>query len=854
VFDVFFQHIKPAIRVCIKRPAIVLLVGIIAAAIGLILALNISIDNDFAKLIPHDYPSVQALDRLQEQVGTAHEVAVVLQSSSFETNREFAELLIPRAMQLVNRADSTPYFNRYSYRTDRSFLESNALWLATDEELTLIETFLDEEIAYARLQANPFYFDLGDDSAVSDSLGEELSQRYDDLVGSEYPISADSLTMAIRFYPAGSQTDLDYIREVYSELDQLITQQLNEFGESDISFVLAGQLLRTLIEVDTIYLDVRNSFAAGTSLLVFLVMAYFFYKNYTARAGGRYSKKVLVSELIRLPVSALVIVLPLALSLCWTFGIAWLLFETLNVMTATLGLLLFGMGIDFGIHFYARYAEERSKARTVPAAIETTFMTTGQAITAVGVTTSAAFFILMVADFKGFSEFGAIAGIGILLSIITMIFLMPALIVLLEKSTLLKTSGGRLRLFKNGRQKISANSRQKIKIAAIILVVCIGLTGAAGVLSDGVSFEYDFSQLEPDYESYERVKREARKVYSDRKTRNAAYIIADSPEDAIRVRDVIQNRIESDSLTPTIASVEILQDRLPMTADQQDKKLQRLESIRERLNDPFLRLSDSDQLERLERAASTQSPVPIDSIPSLIIDPFTASDGSIGNLVIVYPGVGLSDGRNSMNFAADLSDIQISSGTTYTAGSTSIVASDMLRLMIEEAPLMIALTLTFIIILKLFIFRSLKWTLLVLIPLVASFLWIFGVMDLAGWKLNFYNIVVLPTILGIGDDSGIHILHRYLEEGKGSVKKVLRSTGEHITVSSLTTMVGFAGLLLSNHPGLRSIGELAVTGIGLMLLASLVMLPALLILLEPWIWRKQKNEGPSKHEKRQLST
>ena len=75
-------------------------------------------------------------------------------------------------------------------------------------------------------------------------------------------------------------------------------------------------------------------------------------------------------------------------------------------------------------------------------------------------------------------------------------------------------------------------------------------------------------------------------------------------------------------------------------------------------------------------------------------------------------------------------------------------------------------------------------------------------------------------------------MHRYLEEGKGSIEKVLRSTGEHISVSAMTTVVGFGGLLFSIHPGMRSIGELAILGIMLSLLASLIMLPALIHILE----------------------
>lgn len=838
----FFRFLVPAIRLCIYRPVTVLTAGVLLAVAGALLASNLRIDNDFSKLVPGNYPSVQALERLREQVGAVNEAAVVIHSPSFDLNRQFAEKLIPEVMAMTRPGDGSPFFTRYDYQKETEFLEQNALWFATDEELRLIETFLDEEISLARLRANPFYFELDDDAAVADSLGNELQQAYDELIGSEYPVSADSLTMAIRFYPAGPQTDVQYIRELYDELELVVAETASEFRQADLTWVLAGRLLRTQIEIDSIYKDVRDSFAAGTVMLLLLVMGYFFYKNYTMRSGGIASGKIFFSELARLPLTGLIMALPLAISLCWTFGVTWYFFETLNIMTSTLVLLLFGMGIDFGIHFYARYTEERGEGASVSEAIETTFMTTGQAITAVGITTSAAFFILMLADFKGFSEFGAIAGTGILFSIFSMIFILPALIVTLESSGLLQTRLPTDFIHTNGKHRRPRNRSAVKTMALLAVIICLGATVLSGWFSRNISFEYEFGKLEPVYEEYVRVADEARKVYSDRKTRNAAYVVTDSPEDATGVRDELLKRMQSDTLSSTILAVETLQDRYPFTEIEQQQKLDRIRQIRTKIADPFLQYSGSAQLEILEKAASTDEPIPVDRIPGFLIDPFTAKDGTVGNLVIVYPSVPLSDGRNSMNFADDLSGIQTENGRTYYAASTSIVAADMLRLMLREAPWMIALTLSFIILIKLVIFRSVKWMLLALLPLAASFLWLFGWMELAGWKLNFYNIVVLPTILGIGDDSGIHIVHRYLEEGRGSIGKVLRSTGEHITVSSLTTMLGFAGLLFSTHPGMRSIGEIAVAGIALMLLASLVLLPALLWLMENLISATPKTE------------
>jgi uncharacterized protein len=842
MLDWLFFRLKPAIRLCVHRPVTILITGLLLALTGALLASNLRINNDFSKLIPRSYPSVQALENLRVQVGSINEVAVVIHSPSFELNREFAEILIPEVMKMADRVDGSPYFTRYDYRKDREFLEWNALWFATDTELQLIEDFLDEEITLARLRANPFYFELDDDAAAADSLGNELKTAYDELIGSEYPISADSLTLAIRFYPAGSQTDVQYIRELYEDLDKIVTRVAAEFSHTELTWVLAGRLLRTLIEIDSIYKDVRDSFVAGTVMLLLLVMSYFFYKNYSMRTGGQHSRMVFFSELARLPITGLIMALPLVVSLCLTFGLSWFLFETLNIMTSTLVLLLFGMGIDFGIHFYARYTEERSEGEPIGDAIETTFMTTGQAITAVGVTTSAAFFILMLADFKGFSEFGAIAGIGIIFSIISMIFFLPALLVTLEKSGFLNTKiPPHVKL--SSKRNLTGKRKSNLKVFAfMVVVICLIATALSGWFSKNISFEYEFGKLEPVYEEYVRVSQEARKVYTDRKTRNAAFIITRSPADAVEVRNVLLQRMEFDTLSPTILEIETLQDRYPFTQAEQQHKLERIRQIREKLNDSFLQYSESDQLEILEKAASTDSPIPLENVPEFLIAPFTAKDGTIGNMVVVYPAVPLSDGRNSMNFSDDLSDIQTASGNSYHAASTSIVASNMLRLMMREAPWMVALTLTFIILIKLVIFRSVKWMLIALLPLAASFLWLFGLMELNGWKLNFYNIVVLPTIVGIGDDSGIHIVHRYLEEGKGSIRKVMRSTGEHITISSLTTMLGFAGLLFSSHPGMRSIGELAVAGIGLMLLASLVMLPALLYLTE--------NIGISKPDKK----
>lgn len=840
-----FKRLIPFLRMLIRYPVATLLVSFGIGLVGLFMALKLHINTDLAQLIPQSYHSVQALNKLREQVGAEHEVAVIIESPSFKANKAFAETLIPKALAL-KQANGQPYFLRYEFKKNIDFLKNNALYFATDHELDQLEDYLHSKITEAKKKANPFYIELEEEeTADTDSLGKELGNLYDELVGSEYPISPDSTVMAVKLYPSGSQTDISFIRNTYKNLQKVVDEIKPASFHPEMKVFLGGRFKRTLIEIEAITKDITNSFGAGVLMLLFFVVLYFQYKSYQARAGDYFSFQLMLRQFKQIPAHTLMLALPLALSLALTFGIAWLAYQKLTIMTATLGLLLFGMGIDFGIHFFARYAEERGKSKTVEEAITTTFMTTGQAIAVVGITTAAAFFILMLADFKGFSEFGFIAGVGLLLSILLYIFFLPALLVILEKYRLLDLSDHPRKKTIEPITKNEQNPRKGLWLSYGIIGIAIIITGITIAELPNLKFEYDFGKLEPKYEAYIQLNQEMNKVYSDRSTRNAAYIIVDNTRQAVSVAEVLRDRMKNDTRTPTIRDVEIFQDRYPFDSTAVRHKLDRIAEIRKLLEDPFLKSSDDPQIKRLKEAASTRSPIPLSQVPSFIKAPFTSKTGEVGNLVIIYPSVGLADGRNSMLFADDVGKVT-TGGQTFYAGSTSIVASDMLRLMIEETPLMVALTILFIIIFKLIVLRGFKWMVLALLPLIVSFLWMFGFMEILGWKLNFYNLVVLPTVLGIGDDSGIHIVHRYLEEGKGSIGRVLRSTGEHISMSALTTMFGFGGLLFTIHPGMRSIGEIAVLGIGLSLFAALFLLPALLRVLEI-------RESPTKRSSESMS-
>ncbi len=821
-------------RLVTRHPLLIVIVAVVLSVFGYAGTAQLHVNSDFAELLPSRYPSVQALYALRDTIGGESAAAVVVEGATFDDRLAFAERLIPYALALTGADRDEPYFTRSAFRRDVSFLQDNALYFATLDELDTLDAFLQRSLEREVLEANPFYFDLDEDDedgtvARDDSLASALVEDYRGLIGSEYPMSPDSSAIAVRLYPSGSQTDIQFIRETYADL-RALTDSLNqaEFGGA-LEVTVAGRLLRQLVQIETITDDVADTFLAGAALLLFVVVGYFYYKAVRARTVSSLKPKVLLQELARTPATAMLIALPLIAAEVWTFGIAHIAYGSLNIMTAALGLVLFGLGIDFGIHVYARYAEERGAGASISNAISKTIHTTGRAVAVVAITTAAAFYVLMLADFRGFSEFGFIAGNGILLGLIAMLVVLPALLVLFERWRFIDLRPVRTRTTKRQKKRRRVDDRYP---ALAIIALAIAATVASILLLPRVAFEYDFGQLSPDYPEYDSLNAKVRRVYSDHETRNAAYILTGSIDETYVVADAIRRHMSSDTLTPTIRDVETLGDRFPMTAAAATAKLERIANIRARLDDIPGGTLDSESLDLLRRAAGTRRVIDIDQVPEFIRRPFTTKSGTIANLVIIYPAESLSDGRRSMAFADDVGTVRLDDGRVYHAGSTPIVASDMLRLMQKEAPIMVALTLLLVVAFKVVILRKPRWILLALTPLVASFLWMFALMPALGMKLTFYNLVVLPTVLGIGDDSGIHIVHRYREEGPGQIRRVLRSTGEHVTVSALTTMVGFAGLLTSMHPGMRTIGELAVLGIGMTLVAALVALPATIVLLE----------------------
>ena len=130
------------------------------------------------------------------------------------------------------------------------------------------------------------------------------------------------------------------------------------------------------------------------------------------------------------------------------------------------------------------------------------------------------------------------------------------------------------------------------------------------------------------------------------------------------------------------------------------------------------------------------------------------------------------------------------------------------------------------------LFRSLKMTLLALIPLVAGTGLTINIMWMLNLPFNQANVLFVPLVLGEGIEFGIIILARWRQDESARAITLPASTAKGVALAALTTTLGFGSLMVSGHQGTFSLGLLATVGSLSVLLASLSILPAFLRLVE----------------------
>ncbi len=768
-----------------------------------LLAERLKIDTGLDALLPEDYESVKALREVEEKYGGVGTLMVVIESPDFQESLQFAE-------SLSSRLRSNPKVEYAEYGIDRKFFEDRALLYADLKDLTDMRDRIRERIKYEKLAkifpqfADPPSLDFSDIKSKYEEREDKIS------LPDGYYTDKDKQDLLVVVAPRKGTADVGESKKFLDEVRSLVDELNPKSFHPSMRVLFGGPVKNQVDQFETGISDIGK--AAWISGVGVFVLTLIYFRSITTFFFAA---------------------TPLGIAIFWNTALSYVLVGKLNIISSFLFGILFGLGVDYSFYMLSRYMEERVKGKDIEDSLFASLAYPGVGVLISGASTAAAFYALLVTDFKGFSELGFIAGNGIFCSIFSMFTVFPSLLVLGEKLKVLKVKPPQAIPFPGGDSK----SKSKIPHRAVVIAFSI-LIFASFFLVPHIRFEYNFSKLRAEPRKTEEAKQKIGRIFTGSKSQ--AIVLTENDSKLRALVDRLNKIKRDDKESPTIDKVISILTFIP---DEQDEKLEVIGEIKNLLEDDTLRLlkdkNTKDKIEEYKTLTNILGKVTYENLPISVKRPFMSRGNSAsGSVVFIYPSVQLKDGKNAIAFAGDVGRIETTEGT-FHAVEQSIILADILIAVQREWKIAMAIAFATVFLLVLIDFRNLKSTTLVLTPLVFSMFILGGLLVLLSRKVNLYNIGVFPALLGINDDYGVQMFQRYNEEGSGNLGRVMKTTGSAVLGSGLTSIAGFFGLLWVDYPGIRSLGFLAVSGILTSIITSLVFLPALLRLLEEISQRKK---------------
>ena len=225
-------------------------------------------------------------------------------------------------------------------------------------------------------------------------------------------------------------------------------------------------------------------------------------------------------------------------------------------------------------------------------------------------------------------------------------------------------------------------------------------------------------------------------------------------------------------------------------------------------------------------AMASTAPILLDDLPVTILDRYSNTRRD-QFMVTVFPAGNIwANKQFNDRFVEDMESV------SERATGMPPLFTALIKIFGRDGRNAILLTLVLVFILLSVDFLSPRSALIAMIALAFGMLWMLGFMHILGMKINIVNIIGLPLIVGIGIDDGVHIMHRWLHEGKAKIRTVFSSTGKAIFLTSLTTMFAFGSLVFSIFRGWASFGAALFLGVGACFLTTTLILPGILGLIQ----------------------
>ena len=804
-----------------RRTAILVLALVLAVASGVMLT-QVPFESNILKLIPQGGPAVQAFQTYVDHFDSLDYVYVLFDAPPGHTIAEYEDVVEAYVTELrdvpqIEHVDATLFDadRDWDYLVDRILL-----LLGRDGASEALEKFEPEGMEAALLrsrEALTIPSATMRDLVQRDPLGLVLSLR-PRFVGNkafsqfdptaEGYVSSDGRSRMVIAKPTGPAFDADFCAELLAELAAVERRVLSELESDELVYVgdeapppigieLAGGYRATYEAENLIRGEMKLN--AFVSLVLLLSVIFVVFRSYWT----------LMCAATTLGLAGLMTMVAVGLARG-------------ELLAAASGgaAMLFGLGIDGIMLLYVRFLEER--ARGADAETATRGLSTTVSSVLLGYITSVATFAaLMLIDFPSLEELGRLVGLGMLLCAGLTLLLVPAFL------SFQGSSGRQLRSPRLPRlaELVATHPRAILWVAGALTLASLAALPRLVVVAS-------LEKIQPRTEG-SRVQDELEERFQFPK--NVVLVLAEGPEldPVLDKHRILARELTTGGETVSLASALSF---LPPSSEQA--------AVSELVTRAGL--SAEVVARRLEAAATRagfrpgvsarfEERLPVLFDPSERITYDGLMEHGLGPVVSRFI-VRKDNGYMAATYlyAETPSEVSRLAGVVASIDPSFLVTSQVLVNGELRASLLpqflkgVVIGSVIVILLIYLNFRSLRLTLLCLLPTVLGLLWGGGLFAVTGIELDLFSVFGIVMVIGIGVDYGIHILHRFQLEGSGSISDFLPWTGAAIALAAVTTMIGFGTLALSSYAPLGKLGIVSATSVVFVAFASLLVLPAVL--------------------------
>lgn len=542
-----------------------------------------------------------------------------------------------------------------------------------------------------------------------------------------------------------------------------------------------------------------------------------------------------------------VIFVPAFFGIVAAYAFAYAVFGYINTAGAFLAAIILGNGLNYPVVLLSRYQEFRARGMEPDEAKREAVLNALRAELVGAMVASIAYGSLVITRFRGFNQFGMIGFFGMITVWAAIIPLVPALLAINEKvqsflPKILREPAPKLR--DDGSRsivtKLLADVTTRYPWPFVIFGAVVTVFAATRIPSYiGDPWEYDFGKLGSrathQVGGANHWSNKANEVFGGKMNIAGALMLADTPEQVPALKKQILENDRNDPQGPLLADIATIWDLLPGTPEEQEKKLEQLEQIRDLLTPRVMQSLSEEERKKVERfkPPSTLHVLTVKDVPPLLKRPFSENNGNVGTVVYVKirNDVVLADAHYHLRLSATCDNVRLPDGTVVQTATTSSIYADIIDSIRRDGPLASAVSFFAVLIVVIVATRNWRGATAVIVSLLIGVIWLAGAAAYLNVRINYVNFIAFPITFGIGCEYPFNISDRARLLNWNVREAVIRSSGA-VILCSFTTVVGYGSGMFSDFQALESFGKLAVIGELACVFAAVLFMPSFLTLLQ----------------------